>query len=309
MASIAFDVLDALLAQAQADGRSSLLEHECYRFLAATGAEAAPEHRLIPYGEVPTPRDLDALPGTKVVLKVVSPDITHKTEAQGVRIVANEMGAVEAAHELMLHQVPGSYSAFLGSHTGARPPELHDLEPATLQEHIRRRLVGVLLCRFLESDAHGFATELFVGIRNTSEFGPIISAGFGGVEMETLASATVKGAAVAIAPTGLVDGAGFLEIFRSTLSYQRLSGRMRGSRRLVSDSILEECFAAFIDVANHFSVKNPGARFHIQELEVNPFSVVGAHLAPLDGVCSFAPATAGTAARPLAKIGRLLEPR
>ncbi len=170
-------------------------------------------------------------------------------------------------------------------------------------------MVGVLLCRFMEADARGFATELFVGIRNTSEFGPIISAGFGGVEMETLASATVKGAAVAIAPTGLVTGTEFLELFRRTLSYQRLSGRMRGSRRLVTDAILEECFAAFIEVANHFSVNKSDARFHIQELEVNPFAVVGAHLAPLDGFCSFAPATAASEPRPITKIGRLLEPR
>ncbi len=309
MPNIDFDALEALLAEAQANGRSSLLEHECYRFLAATGAEAAPEHRLIPFGEYPTPRDLEAIPGQKVVLKVVSPDITHKTEARGVRIVANEMGAVEAAHELMLHQVPESYAQFLGAHVGESPTGLGDLEPSALRDRLRERLVGVLLCRFMETDARGFATELFVGIRNTTEFGPIISAGFGGVEMETLASATVKGAAVAIAPTGLVTGAEFLELFSRTLSYQRLSGRMRGSRRLVTDAILEECFAAFIEVANHFSVNNPESRFHIQELEVNPFSVVGAHLAPLDGFCSFAPSTTGAEARPIAKIGRLLEPR
>ena len=61
----------------------------------------------------------------------------------------------------------------------------------------------------------GFATELFVGIRDTDEFGPIISAGLGGVEMEILARETRKGAAVAIAPTGLVDGAGVLRALQT----------------------------------------------------------------------------------------------
>ena len=49
-----------------------------------------------------------------------------------------------------------------------------------------------------------FGNELFVGIRHTREFGPIISAGLGGVEMEILARQTRKGAAVAIAPTGTI---------------------------------------------------------------------------------------------------------
>jgi acyl-CoA synthetase (NDP forming) len=147
-----------------------------------------------------------------------------------------------------------------------------------------------------------------VGIRTTDEFGPIITAGLGGVEMEILAQKTKAGAAVAIAPTGTVDGAQFLELFRQTLSYERLSGRMRGSTRLVEDPILEECFQAFIDLANFFSVANPDAPFHILEFEVNPFSMSGSRMAPLDGVCSFRRATPGAPARPASKIANLLKP-
>jgi acyl-CoA synthetase (NDP forming) len=244
-----------------------------------------------------------------VVLKIVSPDITHKTEARGVRIVAKEIGAVEAAHELMLREVPEVYAAWLERHEGEIPDALVGLQGRELEDRLRERLVGVLLCRFMEPDARGFATELFVGLRHTDEFGPILSAGFGGVEMEILARETRPGAAVAIAPTGLVDGAGFLDLFRRTLSYQRLSGQMRGARRLVADDILEECFQAFIDLANRFSEVTPDARFHLEELEVNPFAIVGAHIAPLDGLCSFRSARRGRPPRPIAKIRHLLRPR
>ncbi len=301
--------VERVLAAAHRAGRTSLYEHECYELLARTGAEAAPVNRLIPVGSQPTRRDLAAIPGDRVVLKVVSPDITHKTEARGVRIVANEPGAVEAAHELMLRQVPEAYATFLTGHEGERPEALAGLAGSDLQRRLAERMVGVLLCSFVEQDARGFATELFVGIRATAEFGPIISAGFGGVEMEVLAQATRQGAAVAIAPTGLVDGAQFLELFRRTLSYQRLSGSMRGGSRLVDDATLEECFQAFIDVANHFSEVNPEARFHIHELEVNPFAVSGGHVAPLDGVCAFAPAGEALEPRPINKIHHLLKPR
>jgi len=309
MSSVDFERVQRILERAFRDGRESLFEHECYDLLAATGAEAAPDSRLIPVGSHPTARDLEAIPGDRVVLKIVSPDITHKTEARGVRIVANEIGAVEAAHELMLRQVPEVYGGWLERHEGEIPSALVGLTGRELQERLRERLVGVLLCRFMEHDARGFATELFVGLRHTDEFGPILSAGFGGVEMEILARETQPGAAVAIAPTGLVDGATFLELFRRTLSYQRLSGEMRGARRLVDDTILEECFQAFIDLANRFSEVTPDARFHLDELEVNPFAIVGAHIAPLDGVCSFRPARSGRPPRPIHKIDHLLKPR
>jgi acyl-CoA synthetase (NDP forming) len=263
---------------------------------------------LILVGAHPTPADLEVLTGDKVVLKVVSPDITHKTEARGVRIVAREIGAVEAAFDLMLREVPETYGAYLENHTGDIPGGLAGRRGHGLEQRLADRLVGILLCSYMPPDAQAFATELFVGIRHTEEFGPIISAGLGGVEMEVLARQTKKGAAVAIAPTGAVDGQEFFGLFRKTLSYERMSGAMRGSRRLLDDAIFVECFQAFIDLANHFSAMNPDADFHIEELEVNPFSSSGGRMAPLDGVCHFKAATVRHQPRPIDKIGSLLKP-
>jgi len=307
--TVDFDAITRIFEAAAADGRTSLYEHEAYDLLAATGAEAAPVHRLIPMDRRPHQGDLDAIPGDRIVLKVVSPDITHKTEARGIRIVAREIGAVEAAFELMSREVPEVYARYLQEHEAHMPEALRDLKGPELEARLRERMVGILLCQFIPSDAHGFATELFVGLRNSLEFGPIISAGLGGVEMEILARETRPGAAVAISPTGIVDGREFFELFRNTLSYERLSGRMRGARRQVSDGTLVECFQAFIDLANHFSEVNPEASFHLGEFEVNPFLVSGGHLAPVDGVCSFGPPRTARPARPIAKIDRLLRPR
>lgn len=309
MPSIDADRIREILSAAHSEGRSSLFEHECYDLLEATGAEAAPANRLIPIGNRPTPADLEKLDGDKVVLKVVSPDITHKTEARGVRIVARELGAVEAAFDLMLREVPEAYGAYLESHTGETSAALTGRRGHGLEQRLADRIKGILLCSFMPSDAQGFATELFVGIRDTDEFGPIISAGLGGVEMEVLARKMKKGAAVAIAPTGSVTGEEFFELFRNTLSYARLSGSMRGSRHLLDDAIIIECFQAFIDLANHFSNVNPEAQFHIEEMEVNPFAVSGGRMAPLDGVCSFRAATTLPQPRPITKIGSLLKPK
>lgn len=303
------DRIQDILASAHAEGRKSLYEHECYEIQEAIGAEAAPANRLIPIGQHPSPADLEHLTGDKVVLKVVSPDITHKTDAMGVRIVAREIGAVEAAFGLMLREVPETYAAYLDRHVGEVPPSLAGRQGRGLEQRLADRIIGILLCSFVPPDSQGFATELFVGIRSTEEFGPIISAGLGGVEMEILARQTRKGAAVAIAPTGTMDGEQFFDLFRSTLSYDRLTGAMRGSRRLLEDRILIRCFQGFIDLANHFSAMNPDADFYLEEVEVNPYVASGGRMAPLDGVCRFRQATPRHEQRPTDKLGSLLKPQ
>ena len=113
------DRIHAILSRAHEQGRNRLYEHECNEIQEAIGAEAAPASRLIPIDGQPTAADLDALSSDKVVLKVVSSDITHKTEAMGVRIVAREIGAVEAAFGLMKREVPEAYAAWLDEQVGA----------------------------------------------------------------------------------------------------------------------------------------------------------------------------------------------
>jgi acyl-CoA synthetase (NDP forming) len=303
------DRIQQILAAAHAEGRQTLYENECYEIQEAIGAEAAPVSRLIPVGRAPTPGDLEDLESDLVVLKVVSPDITHKTEARGVRIVAREIGAVDAAYHLMLREVPETYAAYLESHPGEMPAGLAGRRGRGLEQRLADRIAGILLCSYVTPDSQGFATELFVGIRSTDEFGPIISAGLGGVEMEILARQTRRGAAVAIAPTGTIDGGGFFELFRSTLSYERLSGAMRGSRTMLDDAILVHCFQAFIDLANEFSALNPKAEFYLEEVEVNPYVASGGRMAPLDGVCRFRRASPHRAPRPVDKLGSLLRPK
>ena len=164
------DRIQTILAAAHAEGRQTLYEHECYDVQEAIGAEAAPANRLIPANRHPMPADLEGLDSDLVVLKVVSPDITHKTEARGVRIVAREIGAVDAAFHLMLREVPETYAAYLETHPGEMPAELAGRRGRGLEQRLADRIVGILLCNYVTPDSQGFATELFVGIRSTEEF-------------------------------------------------------------------------------------------------------------------------------------------
>lgn len=299
--------IEELLTQAHSEGRSSLREAECYQLFRLMGAEASPRNLLLSAGSDLDESALSSFLGEKVVLKVVSPDIIHKTEAGGVRIVPREPSAIREAVDQMITEVPETYARHLVD-AGEQGSVPGSEGPADLVERLRERLQGIMVCSFVEQDEPGFAGELFLGLRHTGEFGPVLTAGLGGVTMETLASRSKKGAAVVMAPAGDLDGTGFLQVFRSTLSYQRLTGKLRGSRAVLGEEVLVECFQAFLDLARHFSSENPEAPFHLEELEVNPFVVQGGRLAPLDGVCRFTLPRPARTPRPVEKLASLLRP-
>lgn len=253
------------LSGALAEGRTRLLEHEVLALLGELGI-GAPVHRFVPVGEVIADADLAAFPGERVVLKVVSSDIVHKTEAGGVRFVPKEPEAVARA-------VRGLSS---------------------LDGDVR----GVLVVE--EVPVGGFGAELFVGIRQTREFGPVLAAGLGGTLTEFLAGRMRPGLAVARAVATGLEPAEFLELFRRTVAFELLSGAARGRRRLVADDELLRLFGAFLRLAN---------RGGIAELEVNPFVFRGGRALALDGRGRLGPDVVARPPRLARRVDRLLQPR
>ena len=245
--------INDIFQKAHSEGRSSLFEHEVYRLLAAAGIAATPRHQVIAAGTEPSDALLASFPGSRVVVKIVSSGIAHKSDVGGVAVVANEPTAVRAACRSMAAIAPD--------------------------------IAGVMLTEFIAADAGGVGSELLVGIRNTREFGMIISAGIGGVDTELLAGSARRGQAVVSASTALTTAEEFLELFKPTIGYRRIAGLTRGGRRLVTDEALVQCFGGFIRLANSLSAGNPETDFVIEELEVNPFTCSAGSLVALDGLC------------------------
>ncbi|MCE9560367.1 MAG: indolepyruvate oxidoreductase subunit beta [Armatimonadetes bacterium] len=270
----------SLLMTAYEQERTQLYEHEVYRLIELVGAITPPLHTFIPKGSTIAEDVLAHYPGDKVVLKLVSRKVVHKTEAGAVLILSKEINGVRLEIDQMI-----------ATHTAHVP------------------VAGVLVVEFVEHDSHGLGSELFVGIRSTREFGPVIAAGLGGLQTEYLAAKMRPGVAVAKAPVSEVNADQFLELFKETAAYDVLAGRIRGHKRTVSDSELLRCFRAFISIARQFCIDRGEEGPDIGELEVNPFAFSGERLVPLDGRGSLRPASNSLPARPINPIRSLLEPK
>jgi acyl-CoA synthetase (NDP forming) len=271
-------MINDIFRTAHSEGRSSLFEHEVYRLLTVAGIARAPRHEVVASGAEPTDELLASLPGSRVVVKIVSAGIAHKSDVGGVAVVTNQPTAVRAACTSMLAALSG------------------------------RDIAGVMLTEFIEADAAGSGSELLVGIRNTREFGMILSAGIGGIDTELFAAGARRGQAVVSASTALTTAEEFLELFKATIAYRKIAGLTRGGRRLVTDDAILQCFGAFIRLANSCSAGNPETDFVIEELEVNPFTCSKGSLVALDGLCSFGRPQSVRPARPQGKIDKLLHP-
>ncbi len=307
---IDFAGLTNSLAHAHAEGRGFLYEHEVYDFLSSLGAETPPRCALISRGTLPSDAEIMAIPGDRAVLKIVSPTILHKTEIGGVRIVAKEPNKVRSAVRRMFYEIPENYALWIERNEDAAPEEYRGLAGAALVAAISQDIKGVLQVQFMPPDSSAFGNELIVGLRRTREFGTIISAGLGGTDTEIYAERFRKGQAIVAASVEMTDGEQFFELFKKTISYQKLAGLTRGQRRVVTDEQIIECFSSFIKVGRHFSPLNPDAPYVIDELEINPFAFTDYLMVPLDGLCKFSlPGELPLINRATDKIRYIIKPR
>lgn len=302
------ETIQRILAAAEAEGRSALLEPEVYQVLAAAGVRV-PVHVLVKSGEPVSEGQLAALGGRRVVLKIVSPQIAHKTEVGGVRQVEATAEAVRLAVARMLEEVPRRLARLVEQGSGHAPAACRGLSGEALEASIRKELRGVLVVERVEAEGAGVGSEALFALRHNREFGPVITMGVGGIDAELLGEACRKGVAVASASTAAVDEAGLLAAFRPTLAYRRLAGLTRTGGRLVEDSAILELLGALRALGEAFGRDGPGEGWTFTELEVNPFAVRRGELVALDGLAQFRRRAALPAPRPLASLGPMLEPK
>ena len=151
-------------------------------------------------------------------------------------------------------------------------------------------------------------TSIAVGIRRLRDFGMVIEAGIGGEDLRIYGGALRRGQAAATAMTGLTDARGFLESFRGTVAYRRLTDRADAQVPAL-DGALEACFEHLLGIANDFSPDHPDPRWVIEELDLTLATLDQKRLLPGSCRCRFTRNSPVRAARPIEKIDKLLHPQ
>jgi acyl-CoA synthetase (NDP forming) len=311
------EAIQRLFTHAAGENRRYLFEYEVYDLIRFSGSETSPKFFLLPKNVRFDPVKLTVIPGDRIVIKVVSPYILHKSDVGGVRIVGKTAEEVLSTIRRMYNEIPEKFAGIIEHRPRRAPKTYRDLKGKDLMAAISQDIQGVVLCQYMHPDSEQFGNELLVSLRRTREFGMILSAGLGGTDTELYAERFRKGQAIVSASTVMVDGETFFQLFKQTISYkklagltrgEKLAGLTRGGKRIVTDNQLLECFSALIEVGNTYSSTTAGSAFMIDELEINPFAFSGYRMLPLDGLCSFSPAIQPAAPRPIDKIEHLLHP-
>ena len=173
--------VEGVLAQALAEGRSSLSAGEAKRVCDAYQIATPGE------GLATSPEDAVALAerlGYPVVLKIVSPDILHKTEAGGVLVGLSDPAGVAQGYS----QIVANAQAYKSNAS----------------------ITGIQVQQMLTE-----GTEVIIGSVTDETFGKIVAFGLGGILVEVLKDVTFR-----LAPTSrdealsMVDGIAAAEILR-----------------------------------------------------------------------------------------------
>ncbi len=265
--------IERLLAAARHRDLGVLTEPEGMDLLEAAGVPVP--RRVVLSGSADAARLVaPPFPGARAVLKVVAPAILHKTEARGVAVIENTPAAIRAGVAEMERRFAG------------------------------QAVDGYLLAEFVEHEP-GPGHELLLGMRWTADFGPVVTLGAGGIHTEFLAQSIRDDRALALLAPGLADRAAVERALARVAVVRLVTEPHRGRPPLVPLATLADAVTRFLELAAAF-VPDP-----IAEFEVNPLVLAGGRFVALDALLKLSPAaaSAGPAPRPIAKIGRLLQPR
>jgi len=297
-----------IFEQAAADNRNLLFEYEVYELNRLLGAETVPRYAFIAKGARLNHAGLD-MGSDRVVIKIVSPWIIHKSDVGGVRIVDAGRDSVLSTIRAMHYEVPERYAELIAAQPDYAPERYRRQAGNERVQAIAADVRGVMVCQYMSGVSHEFGNELILGLRRAREFGMILNAGLGGADTELYAANLKYGKAMVSASTAMVDADHFFQAFTRTIAYQKLAGLSRGQKRVVSDEQLKEAFAAFQALGNHFSPANPQAPFVIEELEINPFAFDQYLMIPLDGFCRFSKPARHLPRRPITRLENMLHPK
>jgi acyl-CoA synthetase (NDP forming) len=277
-----------ILAAAMAEGREALLEHEVYAIARCAGLDVPRHHfwRGAP-GETVTgevSRFLSGLPSEEVVLKLVSPQVLHKSDVGGLAFCSREPRAVLAA------------ARHLWEETAQRAAGVDRL--------------GILVLEKLATVQGTLAAEVLLSVKQDPAFGTVLVLGLGGVLTEWLSDLSGGTSTIVVQPghvrEALEEAAGHLP----ALALLFRESRLHGEPPLKLDEVarkLETLGRLAVSLGPERGEAN-GAT--LEELEINPVLLTtDGRWVAADGTGRLSKRRVTRGTRPLQNIDSLLSPR
>lgn len=256
-----------ILQRAVERGDSVLPETEGFEILRGLGFET-PDQIFVKNSSA---AELSAINGEKVVVKVVSPVILHKSDVGGVAVVDNDPETIRGT----IAEMETRFSGF----TGFTVNEFIEYSPA-------------------------LGNELLLGLRWTDDFGAVVTFGAGGIYTDFLTRNFRTGKDVAVFSSSLSHDETIERELAKTAVAALLTEPLRGQNPRLKLSTLREVVKKLLSAADELG------RAGVTDLEINPLVVSGDRLIALDVLIKLGSAKHGPEdVRPVHKIKNLLEPR
>lgn len=261
-----------IVARAVAAGRKALLETEALDIAREIGI-GVPEHLTFRDALEAARVAHDApLRGERVVIKVLSREVLHKSDAGGVRVVPNLPAAIGDAVREMEARFAGCDVA------------------------------GWAAFEFIEH-ATDLGGEFLAGIRRSDDFGPVVTLAPGGVHAEFLAAHLSDGRGAAIFSPRLAGARQLNRALEGKAVEALLTRPMRGRAAPLDAGGLEALLRRLLDFARSMPP-------NLAEFEINPLVLTSAGPLALDALARIDGGPAHAAPpRPLDKLPQLLAPR
>lgn len=266
------DRIVEIIQTAKTEKREVLLEPEGLDILDAMGIKT-PKRVFVQSSQDISAVDLAEFPGTQVVLKVVSPEILHKSDVGAVKFIPKEKTAIFNSIESLEKSFPDKE---------VRGFTINELVPYN----------------------PSLGGEILIGARWTQDFGSVVTYSAGGVYTEFLAKNFVVGKDIAIFSPEARSLPRIEEQIKQVAITSLISGELRGQKQRIEIKTIVTAIAKFLELAASLIPDR------ISEFEVNPFVIARNTLVPLDALVKCGTNTSSDLSdRPVDKIKNILEPK
>lgn len=267
---------------ALAQKRNYLLEHESYEILSSAGLRVPANIFFRPGQRIDT-EELKEVPGDKVVCKLISPGMPHRTEYHGIRFVEKNHRKIAKI--------------------------LNEFEEIAKRAQVE--FSGMMIAEVIPGK-DCIPYQLLLSARQDSAFGPIVFCGLGGLGTELYEISLKSEKGLSILPAWLIkDRIEVDRILSRSLFYPMVMGKTRVSEApLVNLESFFGVLETFGWLAERFSSKAADTEVTIEEIEVNPLQITPAgELVPLDALIRISTRKHSEQSPPLQLVDRLMKPK